>query len=203
MASQLILKDNARSIWTRMLRRISLEEHLAPGSFQENSMTIEELIAICTRPLRLQHSIREGDILGSSATEIELLCTPPPACTPVARPRHVDVLSSGDDDSSLLLHLSWSRIHHPLFLCPGGRWVIGTAGNVSNGLLSLFCWDVSRKSTDGTIGAQKPAAQAICNGRWDGRAPSLICSSAGAGTRSVIVALKYSASFTAWYVSLN
>lgn len=185
-----------------MLRRISLEEHLPPGSFQENLMTTEELVGICTRPLRLQHSIRKGDMLASSATEIELLCAPT-SCTSFTQPRHIDALSDGGSDSNLALYLSWSRINHPVFLCPGGRWVIGTAGNLSHGLLSIFCWDISRKSIDDSTMGRNPTAHAICSGRWDGRAPSLICSSAGAGSQSVLIALKYSANFAAWYVFLS
>lgn len=179
------MHDN-RSIWVRALRSMENEHQLAPWSFSQSSLaSIVDLVAICTRSLRLQLSIRHSRSPITASKELTLGCPLPPSVEkPSESPQSQNESQSPASANAADLELLAA------YLCPGGRWIVGAASDRARKQIGVYCWDVRALQP-----AQKvllPAASGLCpnTSPWSSGF-ELYCTSGAPRSHSVLASVLY------------
>lgn len=128
-------------------------------------MTTDEVFYSCTLPLRLAHRIKKGNRVQASGTTLDLL-TYNWILTPQQR----------------------------LFLCPGGRWLIGTAlspaDSDSDPSMGVLVWDLAYPTITKSL---LPIAAARCSGipKPGPNEVTLDCLSMPKGSPGVVIVLSH------------
>ena len=132
------LIQNSRSLWLYILRKVAVDESLAPFSIPHDDLSTKDLIHYATRPLRLRAALVSGRNLHVPGQEFTLS---PHAGSNLEAGKGLRVAIS----SACLLR--------------GGRWLVGGITNANHDLCFLACWDLcSLSSHSGEITGLQPVS---------------------------------------------
>lgn len=138
-------------------------------------MTTDEMFYSCTLPLRLAYSIRKGNRVQASGTTLNLL--------------------THNDGLGISVRASWILTSQQrLFLCPGGRWLIGTAlspaDSGSDPSMGVLVWDLAYPTITKSL---LPIAAARCSGipKPGPNEVTLDCLSMPKGSPGVVIVLSH------------
>ncbi|KAF8323164.1 hypothetical protein DL93DRAFT_2162354 [Clavulina sp. PMI_390] len=127
-----------KTLWIRVLRRIELEQCIAPYSFPPSSVSsLGNLRRIVTRPYRVLRAVSEENVAISA---------------------HIEVLPL-DYDSITTSSAEGSFQHLGSVLLPGGRWLLTTAlrHNLPRCDTHILCWDtLAAQPGDDSSGVKWP-----------------------------------------------
>lgn len=110
-----------RALWINLIHHLLDKECLW---FPTDTMSLEDLKRLATRPLRLSRDLISGRTINLIASSLRVHPGP-------------DFPTRG-----------WNRTSNPhAFMIPGGRWVFGCAWDGTH--YRAYCWDVLREPTEG------------------------------------------------------
>jgi hypothetical protein len=120
------LIQNSRSLWLYLLRKVAMEECLAPFSIPYALLTTKDLIHYATRPLRLRAALMSGRSIYVPGQEFSL-----------------STRSSSGAEGGADLRVAMSSA----CLLRGGRWLVAGIINENHDICLLACWDLQLLSS--------------------------------------------------------
>lgn len=142
---------NSRSLWLVILRRVAMEEAVAPFSIPLQSMPTQDIIRCATRPFRLLSALR---------SEVERKI---PSSGFVLRPAPLPAQDKSDEQLRV--------VPSSVTILPGGRWLVGGILGKGHVVCQIACWDLQQVAECWDTDVYKtspPQLLPVAQIAWDG-----------------------------------